>query len=1142
MARPQLRTLLRHIHHVAGPCAPAELSDRDLLERFAGRREEAAFAALVQRHGPLVLGVCRRLLRHEQDAEDVFQATFLVLARKAGSVRWRDSIASWLHAVAHRLALKARAECARRLRQEQRAAKSRPGTTADELSWREATAILEEELGRLPDRYRAPLLLCCWEGKARDEAARLLGWTTGTVKGRLERGRELLRRRLVRRGVALSAGLLAVGLVRGGVPVALAGATVRLALAAEAVPPAVAGLADAALRALTAAKFKAVGVLLVVALLATGAGVWTHQALTGRPVEQAAADDDAPAAPPEQADEDEAPATAPPAPPEKAAEEKPPEEKPPAPLPWPRADRDGDPLPAGVAQRFGTTRFRHANAVQLVAFSPDGKLLATGGPASPHVCLWDATTGKELRRFEIQATCLTFSPGGEMLAVIGFGKAPLKRPGLRIWNTKSGILWKEVTDRAPRKPDLLSFSADGARLWAFGQGEVAVWQTGKRDAFAPGPTVLPRAMAAAGWRRLTLQILAVATPNGIFCIEDDGKNKDPFTLRVGTEFRTIAFADGLLAGGTAKGDVHLWEVSPGATKPRGNWHNPGGTPLALAVADCRDGPRVMSVSAHVKGVEVRNWDPINKKEISLVKLEGLSAQNPGSAPIKVVLSPDGKRVAVAEPASSCVRLWDATTGKELSTSPGHTAAVRQVAFLPDGKAVASFGADGALLVWQVGSEGQPRQVTGPDRLVQATAISPDGKLAAVARSPNSIDVRDMATGNSVTVIDNEPVSCLAFAPDGKSLALGSGTATATGPEIWLLADKSRRALGGEKGQVFNLAYSPDGKLLATDEALTIGLWDVAADRKVWTLSTPGSGLRNPLAFDPTGRVLAGASQGGDSVTLYDVATGRDLRRCRRPGSLIQSLAFARGGRLLVVGDEEGLTLWEVATGAQVLHLAGHTGTVNAVAVSPDGNRILSGSADTTVLLWDLAAAWKETTPLNVLPGKKPPTPGELCQDLHDDGATAYRAVWALAAQRDRALPALKKEMLGTLTKEDAERVGRLVADLDDAAPKVRVRALEGLHRVGAPAEPALRKALEGAKSEKLQARLRGLLAELEADGVIDPARDAVQAARAVDLAELIGTAEARRLLEAAARDGRTWPLQQEAKAALARTRHDKPTP
>jgi len=129
MAQPELRTLLRHINHLAGPCAAAELSDRDLLERFANCREEAAFAALVRRHGPLVLHVCRRLLRQEQDAEDVFQAAFFVLAKKAKSVRWHGSVAPWLHAVAHRLALKARSEAVRRRRQERQAAAERTATT-----------------------------------------------------------------------------------------------------------------------------------------------------------------------------------------------------------------------------------------------------------------------------------------------------------------------------------------------------------------------------------------------------------------------------------------------------------------------------------------------------------------------------------------------------------------------------------------------------------------------------------------------------------------------------------------------------------------------------------------------------------------------------------------------------------------------------------------------------------------------------------------------------------------------------------------------------------------------------------------------------------------------------------------------------
>jgi RNA polymerase sigma factor (sigma-70 family) len=1147
MARPEPRTLLRHIRHLAGPCATAELSDRDLLERFAGRHDEAAFAALVQRRGPLVLQVCRRLLRQEQDAEDVFQATFLVLAKKAGAVRWSDSIAPWLYGVACRLALKARAEAVRRRRQERQAATERIATRPEDLSWREAAAILEEELGRLPERYRAPLLLCCWEGKARDEAARLLGWTVGAVKGRLERGRELLRRRLIRRGVALSAALTAVALAQSSVPGALADATVRTALGAAAtVPPTVAGLADAALKALTAAKVKAAGVLLAVVFFAAGAGVWTHQAFRGQPTQEAAADDHPPA-PAEGADEDEPPAVAPPAPPEKAVEEKPPEEKPPAPLPWPRADRAGDPLPAGVAERFGTVRFRQADAIQLLAFSPDGKMLATaGGWADPHVYLWDAATGKELHRFELQATSLAFSPGGEMLAAWGASKVAPKQAGLRLWNTKSGALLKELTgkltDKGPRKPNLLSFSTDGSRLWAFGPGEAGVWEFARRDSFVPSRLVDAPVAAVAGGKAPKYQFLAVARRGGIEGINDEGKGDALLTLDRGTEFTTLAYADNILAGGTAKGAIHVWEVIGGKAKELGSWHSPGGTLLALATADSKDGPRVTSVSAHGNGVEVRVWDPKTAKELSLVKLDGSPAHRAGNDPIKAILSPDGKRVAVAEVEGQCVRLWDAGSGKELALSLGHEGPVRQVAFLPDGKTAASFGADGVLWLWPIGAPGPPRRVGEASRSVQATAISPDGKLAAVVRHQNVIGVFDVVSGKPVHVLDSHPVSSLAFAPDGKSLASGSGSGLATGPDIWRLADKSRQSLGDERLSILDLAYSPDGKLLATADALgVIGLWDVSTGQKVRTLLSPGGQWRHALAFDPPGKVLAVASQAADSVTLYDVATGAELRRCRRPGALIQSLAFARGGRLLVAGSDEGLTLWEVASGAQVLHLTGHRGPVNAVAVSPDGNRVLSGSTDTTVLLWDLAAAWRETAP-GPPPGKKPPTPEELCLDLRDDGAIAYRAVWALAALRDKALPALKKELLSAETGEDAERVRRLVADLDDADPKVRNRALEGLRPVGAPAEPVLRKALESAKSDKLRSRLRGFLAELEADGVINPAADGRHAARAADLLELMGTAEARKLLEELAKTGRTAALQREAKAALDRARADRPAP
>jgi RNA polymerase sigma factor (sigma-70 family) len=175
-----------------------------LLQHFLSQRDESAFAALVERHGPMVLGICRSVLRDAHDAEDVCQATFLVLARKASSIRRPASLASFLHGVAYRLALKARS-AARRApgRPPDRPA---PGPM-DELTWRELRQALHDELQALPERYRLPLVLCYLEGKTMADAGRLLRCPTGTVKGRLARARDLLRQRLRRRGLLCAAGL-----------------------------------------------------------------------------------------------------------------------------------------------------------------------------------------------------------------------------------------------------------------------------------------------------------------------------------------------------------------------------------------------------------------------------------------------------------------------------------------------------------------------------------------------------------------------------------------------------------------------------------------------------------------------------------------------------------------------------------------------------------------------------------------------------------------------------------------------------------------------------------------------------------------------------------------------------------------------
>jgi RNA polymerase sigma factor (sigma-70 family) len=298
MATGPLGGVVDYLRQVAAPPDAGGQSDRALVLRFVEERDESAFAALVQRHGPMVLGVCLRVLGDEHDAEDAFQATFLVLARRAGSVRRQESVGSWLYGVAYRTALKARTTAARRRAREQQA---RAMTSADPeatAAWQELRPLLDAELDQLPEKYRAPLVLCYLEGKTNEEAARLLGWTKGTVSGRLARARDLLRGRLTRRGLTLTSALLATALAEGtasaAVPMSLAISTVKAAVAGAA--PAVtaglvsahtAALAEGVSHAMFLGKLKAVVITLAtVALLGSGGGLVTYHALAAGPGDQ----------------------------------------------------------------------------------------------------------------------------------------------------------------------------------------------------------------------------------------------------------------------------------------------------------------------------------------------------------------------------------------------------------------------------------------------------------------------------------------------------------------------------------------------------------------------------------------------------------------------------------------------------------------------------------------------------------------------------------------------------------------------------------------------------------------------------------------------------------------------------------------
>jgi RNA polymerase sigma factor (sigma-70 family) len=276
----------RHLHDLAAR-DDAERTDAELLQRFRDHRDESAFSTLVRRHGRMVLGVCRQVLGHEHDAEDAFQATFLVLARGAASIRQGAALPGWLYAVAHRVARAARRAAEQRQARERRA---RPVAHADpqlDLAWRELQAVLAEEVQRLPERLRAPFVLCCLEGKSKAEAAAQLGWKEGTVSGRLADARKRMQQRLTRRGLTLSAALCAGSLSAGealALPPPLLTATVRAVLGvatgqAAAVSAPVAALAEGVTRAMLASKGKALTLLvLALGLLGAGAAVGLHRA------------------------------------------------------------------------------------------------------------------------------------------------------------------------------------------------------------------------------------------------------------------------------------------------------------------------------------------------------------------------------------------------------------------------------------------------------------------------------------------------------------------------------------------------------------------------------------------------------------------------------------------------------------------------------------------------------------------------------------------------------------------------------------------------------------------------------------------------------------------------------------------------
>jgi RNA polymerase sigma factor (sigma-70 family) len=1147
-----LNVLLSELSRIAAGQGTDQPPDGLLLERFLGRRDETAFALLVRRHGAMVWGVCRRQLPRMHDAEDAFQATFVLLARKAASIRRQHSVGSWLYGVAYRLARRLRdSETCRRDRERQGGAAMPQPDPMSELTWRELRLALDEELAGLPDRHRVPLVLCYLEGRTQEEAARQLGCSKGSLWRRLERGLGLLRGRLTRRGLTLSGGLFAL-LLSGNpspaaLPPALLEAAVRSALAlaggrrgAEVVSARVAALAEGSIHSMLPRKV-ATALFLAAALVlaASGAGVLAyHHRMSATPPETEVAD----AAPPA--------ATAP------SEGEK----------PGRVARTVGRPLPAGAAMRLGESSLWQDAPFSCLLFSGDGKVLACARLDNT-IRLLEVPTGRELRRLGASqppdprrrdaVSCMAFAPGGKALAALRPGQ------GVVIWDVEKGEEIGRLNVDLQHEAAALAFAPDGKTLATGGVAQpVNLWEV------ATGKEL--RQLAGHEGRAATV---AFAPDGKTLASGGDDQTVRLWDVSTGKEVRrlrghrnavlAVAFApDGkTLASVAADATVRVWDAAAGTELQRIDAAR--GHPRPGAVRFLAFSPDGKTVALGRSDRTVRSWTVDDGREAARFE------ETPGEA-TPIALAPDGRTLALghvaenvvplgAAPPGGRIHFWDRLTGKELSPAEGHERGVHAVAFAPDGRTLATGSADRTVRLWETATGREVRRLVGHSGEVTVLAFAPDGRtLASASDNPTdrTISLWDVVTGaevrqfrlNSLQVpIGKERfvavqggVHGLAFAPDGKTLAAVAWDRTVW---LWDAAGVKEPRLLKVRGSA--AAFSPDGASLAVLETGgSVCLIDLSTDREVHP-PIQLAGADYGIGFAPDCKSLLTATQ-GNQLMRWDVRTGKELRRpveadevgneWHRDGPEGQILprspygklpaAFSPDGRTIAFYAKDGsVRLVEVATGKERGRFTGHQAAVTSLAFAPDGRTVATGSMDATALLWDVTRPGKTVAPKERLTGDELET---LWADLAGDAATAYRAVVALTAAPAQSVPFLR-ERLAPAPVLDPGRVPKLIADLGSNEFEVRRKAADELDAFGDRAREPLRKALADKPGLDLQKRIQSILDTLDVEKP-----EKWRGVRAVEVLEHAGTPEARRHLETLGKGAADALLTREARAALER--------
>jgi WD40 repeat protein len=780
--------------------------------------------------------------------------------------------------------------------------------------------------------------------------------------------------------------------------------------------------------------------------------------------------------------------------------------------PVPRVDAYGDPLPAGALMRLGTNRFRYGSSIYSLAVSSDGKWIATGNSKSSNasVAVWEADTGRQAQLWTNQAHVvrgLAFSPDSKRVAVVnGYGK-------LLLFDRTSG---KELKTFDTSSPERVCFTPDGSILLATDNRDVRRWDlaTGRELSGLRGHTdrIFSLDVADDG------KTIATCAVDGTARLWDaDGRERKRFAVpeKYGL---AIALSTGgkRLACGTFEGGIVLWDTATG----RQLWRVKTDDHRVASLSFSRDGKMLAS-----GGATLRLWDVASGKQERVVK-------DAGGVDV-VAFLPDGKRVATGG-RQARLRQWDAATGKEVGVSEAHDLPPLQASFSPDGKTLAVASGEPFVRLWDL-TTGKTHLFGDRDRIVHDVAFAPDGKTLAIAADSRWPSVWDVASGRRLRdflggAFSEDPGPRVVFSADGKTLASPTSVYgirrwdTETGREKPHSFKGDVPLLKGDLLLYLSFALAPDGKTLAMtrnnmDDSGVI-LWDASTNKVTGKLADRGF----PTAFSPDGRLIA--VRHDKQVSLVDAATRRELRRVQGDGTLVTCVAFSPDGKTLATaGRDRSVYLWETVTGQRRDRLIGHSDGINLVAFSPDGRRLASGSDDFTVLIWDLMGA----RPKARLTAKE-------CDALWmalagNDAAVAYQAVRTLAAAPDEALPLLKRH-LEPITPVDAKKVKRLLADLDNDTFEVRERASAALEKMGYAVVGPLRRALKDeTASEEVRRRLKDVLDALDGDQLSAPE---LQAMRAIEVVERIGSKESRELLDRLAGGVEGAPRTDDARAALRR--------